>query len=157
MNLRSHTYLIPTLCGTAAFAALVASDFGIRRLAHGADYGMASYLVEVATPEAKKPARVVQAAFERQSMPVAASSAVAPVQVPEPEPEPAPVIADIAVTLLPEPVVEPEAEGREVVEGFQPPVAAEPEATVVRIASDPGGFAASCSADRGFKRCRIGD
>jgi hypothetical protein len=153
MNLRSHTYLIPALCGTAAFAALVASDFGIRRLAHGADYGMASYLVEVATPEAKKPARVAMAAFQRQAAPAAALA----VAVTEPEAEPAPVIEEIAVTAVPEPQPEVAAAVTAPVDGAEAPAVAEPEAALVRIAAEPAGFAASCSADRGFKRCRIGD
>ena len=151
MNLRTHTYLIPALCGSAAFAALVASDFSVRRLANGEGYGMARYLVEVATPDAKKPARVALAIQRQQAAP----AAVAAVQ-PEPEPEAMPLEADVAVATRPEPAVAAEA-ATAPVESFQPAAPAEPALDVVRISSQPASFAAKCSADRGFKRCRIGD
>jgi hypothetical protein len=185
MNLRSHTYLIPTLCGTAAFAALVASDYSIRRLANGEGYGMASYLVEVATPEALKPARVAMAYGPPAAVaptPVAAPLVLAEDLLAEPEPEP--VLAEVAVATLPEaqpevladtspeilpeappeilPVALPEALPGTLADATAPAEAVvqtpgQSAATLVRIGSEPGGFAARCSDDRGFKRCRIGD
>lgn len=50
MTLRTHTYLIPALCGLGAFLFLLAADFSVHRLVNGSGYGLAAYLVDLGAP-----------------------------------------------------------------------------------------------------------
>ena len=179
MNLRTHTYLIPTLCGLGAFAVLVTSDFSVRRMVNGHGYGLSAYLGE-ALPVEGAPIRALSMARPTPTplpVDVGAASMVDEVFLAEPEPEPmampelvadalpvAPAAGAAATPVIDAPQVEAIAEAPpetppEAMAETAPEPAPEPaqEPSSMRLASDPSIFAAKCSSDKGFKRCRVGE